>query len=414
MMKERIIFHVDVNSAYLSFTAIDMLRTGDIKYDITKIPSIIGGDRESRCGIVLAASIPAKEKGIKTGETIYSALQKCPKLEIYPPNFNVYVKCNKALINLLYEYTPQIQVFSIDEAFIDVSHFKDKYMEKAEEIKSRIKNELGFNVNIGISNCKILSKVASDFKPKNSIHTLFPGEIKKKMWNKPVQDLFGVGRATLPKLHRLNIYTIGDLANYDVKILKDHLKSHGMLIYKYANGIDDSEVKEYDEDVKGIGNSTTLKQDINNKEYLCKMLLALTESVCARLRTNNNLCGLVSVSIKNIDFKTSSHQKKISRNSDSTEVIYNTIKETFLELWNGEYIRQIGVRLGKLETNEYYQITLFDNVDDKKRKLDNAIDMIRNKYGKQSIKRATFVTGDIKGMEGGTTEEYSPKISSIL
>lgn len=415
-MGRRIIFHIDVNSAYLSFTAIDMLRTGRINRDITKIPSIIGGDRDSRCGIVLAASVPAKEKGIKTGETIYAALKKCPNLEIYPPDFNVYVKCNKALVELLYEYTPQIQVFSIDEAFIDVSHFKSEYMEKAIEIKERIKNELGFNVNIGISNNKLLAKQASDFKPKDSIHTLFPNEIKYKLWKRPVNELFSVGRATAPKLNSMNIFTIGDLATYDLALLERALKSHGKRIYKYANGIDDSEVVDSSNiEVKGLGNSTTLKQDINDCSYLSKMLLALTEKVCMRLRENKSLCSTVTVSLKTKDFIEYGHQKKLRNPTDSTNEIYNYIEDTFHEMWSGEYIRQIGIRLSKLSSNESYQMSLFDEGNNEKsRKLDNTIDELRKKYGKGVIMRSTFLDGDIKYMEGGTTEEYSPKISSIL
>ncbi|MGG7060132.1 Y-family DNA polymerase [Clostridium nigeriense] len=415
-MGKRIIFHIDVNSAYLSFTAIDMLKNGKINRDITKIPSIIGGDRDSRCGVVLAASIPAKEKGIKTGETIYSALKKCPDLEIYPPDFNVYVKCNKVLIELLYEYTPQIQVFSIDEAFIDVSHFKDEYMKKAIEIKERIKNELGFNVNIGISNNKLLAKQAGDFKPKNSIHTLFPDEIKHKLWKRPVNELFSVGKATGSKLNAMNIYTIEDLANYDVTLLKKELKSHGLKIYKYANGIDNSDIVDSSNvEVKGLGNSTTLKKDINDSNYLLKVLLALTEKVCMRLRENKTTCSTVTVSLKTKHFIEYNHQKKLRNPTDSTNEIYKYIENTFYEMWSGEYIRQVGIRLSKLSSNESYQISLFDESNNEKnRKLDNAIDEIRKKYGKSVIMRSTFLNGDIKYMEGGTTEEYSPKISSIL
>lgn len=415
-MDERIIFHIDVNSAYVAFSAVEMLVRGKTEIDIRTVPSIIGGDRESRCGIVLAASIPAKDKGIKTGETIYSALQKCPELLIYPPDFDVYVKCNKALIELLKEYSPLVEVFSIDEAFVDVSHLKDNYMENATEIKKRIKNEIGFNVNIGVSSCKLLSKVASDFKPKDSIHTLFPNEIKKKMWGKPVSDLFGVGKATLPKLNKLNIFTIGDLAKYDVNILKQHLKSHGVLIHRYANGIDSSSVKSgIDINIRGIGNSTTLKRDVNEKEYILKMLLALTESVAMRLRDSAGICGVVAVSIKTNDFFRYSHQKQLELETDCTAVIYKGIKETFIEMWRGEYIRQIGIRVTNITSNQFYQTTLFDDENtDKNRSIDNVIDGLRKRYGKGCIKRSTFLVGDIKGMEGGTTEDYSPKISSLL
>lgn len=409
----KIIYHIDVNSAYLSMSSSHMLSKGEISFDLTKIPSAIGGDIENRTGIILAASIPAKAKGIKTGETIYSALQKCPELKIYPPRYDVYLKCNKAFVNILYEYTPIVQVFSIDEAFMDVSHFKDNYMDKAIEIKDRIKNELGFNVNIGISNNKLLAKQASDFPPKNSINTLFHNEIKEKLWTKPVEDLFGVGRSTLPKLNKLNIYTIGDLANYDTNILKYKLKSHGVLIYNYANGNDNSEVSSIPySGIKSIGNSTTLREDISDKEYLFKVLLSLTENVCMRLREQRKLCGLVSVSLKTDSFIQYNHQKKMNMTSDCTETIYNFIRDTFNEMWAGDPIRQIGVMLGKLSVTTYYQTTLFDEKElEKKRKLDVVIDDLRKKHGKHIIQRSTFLTEDINTIKNG---DYIPQISSIL
>lgn len=413
---DKIIYHIDVNSAYLSMSSSYMLSKGEISFDLTKIPSAIGGDIENRTGIILAASIPAKAKGIKTGETIYSALQKCPELKIYPPRYDIYLKSNKALVNILYDYTPKVQVFSIDEAFMDVSHFRESYIDKAIEIKQRIKNELGFTVNIGISNNKLLAKQASDFLPKDSIHTLFLNEIKEKLWPKPVEDLFGVGRSTLPKLNRLNIYTIGDLANYDINILKYNLKSHGIVIYNYANGKDSSEVSNVSNiGIKGIGNSTTLKRDVSDRESLCKTLLALTENVSMRLREEKSLCELVSVSLKSDSFIRYSHQKNINITTDCTETIYKFIRDTFNEMWTGEPIRQIGVIVGKLSPNNYHQTNLFNEKElEKKRKLDSVIDDLRKKHGKYSIQRSTFLTGDIKSIEGGTTGDYTPKISSLL
>ncbi|MBE6054200.1 MAG: DNA polymerase IV [Clostridium sartagoforme] len=415
-MNERIVFHIDVNSAYLSWTAIRMLQLGDTTEDIRTIPSIVGGNRDERHGIVLAKSIPAKKYGIKTGETIVEALKKCPNLKIFRPNYKLYVSCSNAMYNLLYEYSPKIQRYSVDEVFMDMSHYKEIYMEKALEIKNRIKNELGFTVNIGISSNKLLAKMASDFNPKDSIHTLFKEEIKDKMWPLPVEDLFMVGRATKRNLDKLNINTIGDLANFDLKLLQSVFKSHGKVIYNYANGIDESLVRKYNYiDVKGIGNSTTIAWDVTSKDEALKVILSLTESVANRLRNHESLCKVVSVSIKGYNFERYIHQKTLENYTDSTEEIYNELSKAFKECWKGEPIRQIGVRVTKLCNNEFFQSSLFDDKNiEKQRALDKTIDAIRNKYGNNSVIRSTFLHSGIKSISGGNGEEEYPMMGSIL
>lgn len=280
-MEERVIFHIDVNSAYLSWTAVRMLQLGETTEDIREIPSIVGGNTDERHGIVLAKSILAKRYNIKTGEPVVDALKKCPNLKIFKPNYRLFMDCSNAMYNLLYEYSPKIQRYSVDEVFIDMSHFKENYMEKAIEIQNRIRSELGFNVNIGISTNKLLAKMASDLEPKNAIHTLFKEEIQNKMWTLPVDNLFMVGRATKSKLDKLNINTIGELANFDIGILESIFKSHGKVIHNYANGIEESSVRKYNYvNVKGIGNSTTIAWDVTSKDEALKIILSLTESVC--------------------------------------------------------------------------------------------------------------------------------------
>ena len=413
---ERLIFHIDVNSAYLSWTAVKLLQYGS-KLDIREVPSVIGGNEENRHGIILAASIPAKKFGIKTGESIFEAKQKCSNLLIYSPDYNWYVKSSNAMVEILNEYSPKIQRYSIDECFMDCTHFKDNYKKISMIIKMRISNELGFNCNIGISTNKLLAKMASDFKPKNTIHTLFKEEIKDKMWSLPVSELFMVGRATQNKLKNLNIKTIGDLAAFDVKILTQKLHSHGKLIHDYANGIDNSDVRKSNYlEIKGIGKSTTIAYDIDNAEEALKILLSLTETCAITLRENKSLCSLVAVSIKTNNFMYYSHQKPLENATDSTNEIFNGIKKTFIEMYRGEKIRQLGVRLTKLCSNEYYQGTLFDfEKIEKQKKIDEAIDSIRNKYGKEAVVRSCFLHSGIKPLSGGTgSEEYYPIMSSIL
>ena len=412
----RIIFHVDVNSAYLSWTAVKQLQYGENDIDIRLIPSVIGGKEEERHGIILAKSIPAKKYNIKTGESIVEALAKCPNLKIYPPDYSLYMRCSNAMVELLKEYTPVIQRYSVDEVFMDVSHFKDKYMEKAYEIKARIKEELGFAVNIGISHNKLLAKMASDFEKKDSVHTLFEEEIKKKMWPLPIRDLFMVGKATEAKLHKLNINTIGDLAKYKLEFLKPIFKSYANVIHNYANGIENSEVRSSNYvNIKGIGNSTTINRDIDNRDEALKILLSLIETAAMRLRKNNNMCGVIAISIKTNSFYRYSHQKTLSNITDSTEEIFNEATTIFDEMWNKEPIRQLGVRFTELVGNEFYQRTFFDDENiDKKRALDKVIDNIRERFGDEAVVRSVFLNSNIKPLNGGNGEEDYIMMSSIL
>jgi len=420
MMKEKnkLIFHLDANSAYLSWEATYRLQQGD-KIDLREIPSVIGGDEESRHGIVLAKSIPAKKFNIITGETLYSARQKCPELIVAPPRYWLYIQCSNALNEILQEYTPIIQRFSVDESFLDftnMQHLYPDYMELAQRIKEKIKRELGFTVNIGISSNKLLAKVASDFKKPDRIHTLFPWELKKKMWPLPVEDLFMVGRATLPKLNKLNIFTIGDLATYNLDLLKYTLKSQGTLIWNYANGIDDSLVRpgKYIA-MKGIGNSTTTSFDVDDRETAHLILLSLVEMVATRLRNSENCCSVISISIRGSDFISYSHQRKIFSPTDSTDNITKAVWHLFDEIWRGDPIRHMGVHITGLCSNEFYQCGIFDakNIE-KSQAIDKAIDEIRLRYGANSIVRSSFLHSGIKPMSGGIGEEDYPVMSSLL
>lgn len=414
---DRLIFHVDVNSAYLSWTAVKLLQYGQ-KLDIREVPSVIAGDIENRHGIILAASIPAKEYGIKTGEAIFEAKQKCPPVRIFPPDYSWYIKSSNAMVQILNEYSPKIQRYSIDECFMDCTHLKNtSFKKEAVSLKKRISDELGFNCNIGISTNKLLAKMASDFKPKNTVHTLFREEIKSKMWPLPVSDLFMVGRASTKKLKELNITTIGELAKTDVNLLISKMHSHGKLIYEYANGIDDSEVRKSNYlEVKGIGNSTTISYDVENYEEALKILLSLTETVAMRLRENRSLCSLVCISIKTNSFIYYNHQKMLKNPTDSTMDIYEGVKKAFFEVWRGEKIRQLGVRVSKLSSNEICQQSFFDyEKNEKQKKLDKAVDSIRKKFGNESVIRSGFLHSGIAPLCGGTgNEQYYPMMSSIL
>ena len=388
---ERQILHVDVNNAFLSWTAINMLKNGS-QIDIREIPAIIGGDESKRSGIVLAKSMKAKECGIKTADTIYQARIKCPGLKIYPSNFKVYREYSNKLYNLLLEYTDRIERFSIDECFLDMTNYlmNDALINKAKEINKRVKEELGFTVNVGIAHNKLLAKMASDFTKPDRVHTLYEEEIPDKMWTLPVSELFMLGKRTVPKLYNMQIKTIGDLARTDKRILQDKFGKHGIMMWEYANGIDESEVKYLKEKPKGIGNSVTLPEDISNIEKLEEILLALTEQVTYRLRKQKMLAKVVNVQLRTKDFVDTSHQRKMLSATSSTKEIFSNAKELLKQMYRkGTPIRLIGVRVDDLTDKEEMQISLFDNVKDRKQeKLDKAIDSLKDKYGYDLITRA--------------------------
>lgn len=389
---KRQILHIDVNNAFLSWTAVEMLKNGS-NLDIRTIPSIIGGDEARRSGIVLAKSMKAKECGIVTAETIYQAKRKCPNLKVYNGlEHEKYKEYSNKLYNLLLEYTDKIERYSIDECFLDMTEYlqNDTLLNKAIEINKRVKEELGFTVNIGIAHNKLLAKMASDFKKPDKVHTLYEEEIPTKMWALPTSELFMLGKKTVPKLYNMGIRTIGDLAQTDRTILIKRFGKHGNLMWEYANGIDNSEVKYKKELPKSIGNSITLPRNISNKEELEQILLALTEQVTFRLRKYNLLANVVNVQLRTDKFEDFSHQSKLDFSTSNTKDIYKKAKELLEEQYiKGTLIRLMGVRVDNLVAKDEIQLSLFSNENNtKQEKLDETIDKLKEKYGYNSIKRA--------------------------
>ena len=381
------IMHLDVNNAFLSWTAVEMLKNG-FDIDIRTIPAIIGGDEKQRHGIVLAKSNIAKQFGIKTAETIYQAKKKCPQVRIFPSKHAMYQQYSDNLYQYLLNYTDKIERFSIDECFIDFTDsIKDRnsFLKLAKQMSREIKAKFGYTVNIGLSNKKVLAKMASDFEKPDKIHTLYTNEVKEKMWPLPIGELFMVGRKSVPKLHLLGINYIGDLAQYDKRNIVKKFGKFGETIWNYANGIDNDTVHSETELPKGIGNSVTLPKDCSDIRELEKILLALTEKVTYRLRKYNLKAFVVNVQIKTSEFITYSHQTKLSIPTDSTKEIYSLAKKLLQQLYKGQSIRLIGFRIDNLKNNNAEQINLFEKNNIKNEKLDKTIDRIKDKYGYNSI-----------------------------
>lgn len=412
MNTKSIIFHIDANSAYLSWTAVDMLESGS-SLDIRTIPSAICGNPKNRHGIILTKSIPAKKFRIQTGESIYEARKKCPTLRLFAPNYDLYTNCSDAFFEILTRYSPLVQRYSIDECFLDYSASQKLFggpIETAHAIREAVKDELGFTVNIGISTNKILAKMGSELKKPDMVHTLFTNEIEEKMWPLPIGELFFVGRATKKKLLNVGINTIGDIANYPLPKLQAILHNvHGQTVWNFANGIDYSEVKLNESmDQKGVGNSTTIGYDVSTRKDAREVLLALTEKVGMRLRKLKSYASVISVHVRPSDFdkKSYGHQRKLWCATNSTSEIYDEACRLFDEIWEGESIRKLGVHVGQLTQINNRQVSLFDQGDPIQiEKLDFAVDEIREKYGKRAIERGVFVNSDISPIQGGVREE---------
>ena len=390
--RKRVIFHIDVNNAFLSWTAVKLLRDG-YETDIRTIPSIIGGDESKRHGVVLAKSPIAKKYGIRTAETIYSARKKCPNLKMYPPEHDYYHDTSKKLFGYLSKYSPDLEQISVDECFLDMSntsYLYDNLIDLAYRIKDEVKKKFGFTVNIGIGNNKLCAKMASDFEKPDKVHTLFKEEIKSKMWPLSVRDLFMVGRKSSEKLELLGIKTIGELAQTDKDFLKKHFKSLGIMMWEYANGIDESKVVNEYESNKCISVSETFEVDVDNINRLKKTLLEQTEKVTKLLRKQNCYTTTVAVTIKTYDFRNFSKQMKLDNATDITNEIYQNIEKMFESFWDGTKVRNLGVRLSNFTDTCDRQLSLFETYNEKDHKFQKTLDNIKDKYGNNMVMPASL------------------------
>ena len=395
---DRVVLHVDVNNAFLSWTAIDLLDKG-YKEDIRNIYAIIGGDEKKRTGIVLARSQLAKKAGVITGEPIFMARKKCPYLKIFKSDYSLYQKKSKQLFDYISKYTPDIEIFSIDECFIEYTNVKKLYgdeIEFSKKLSKEIKKNLGFTVNIGIANNKLCAKMASDFSKPNKIHTLYKHEVKEKIYNLPVGELFGIGKKTNEKLNNIGIKTIGELANSNVETLYKLFKNQANKMIQHAQGIDNSIVDSSYNEPKGISNEITLDRNIEDKNEVYHYLLLLSESVAMRLRKQNKYAKVIAVIIKNKYFIRKTHQKTLNNHTNNTNEIYEFSKKIYDEMQNDDAIRLIGIRLDNLTDKTEEQLSLFDNVTKKENdsNLDNVLDYLKDKYGNDIICKASLNKSD--------------------
>lgn len=391
---KKTIFHIDVNSAFLSWTAADMVKRGS-RFDPRKVPSVISGKESTRHGIVLAKSVPAAKMGIKTGDPLFMAREKCPELVVLPMSEGLYSVKSREFYDMLLNFSPAVERFSVDECFLDYSNM-DKFFGSPEDcarlISGRIKNELGFTVNIGISTNKLLAKMAGDFEKPDKIHLLYPHMIEEKMWPLPVGDLFMVGRKTAAYLNSVGIYTIGELAKTNPYLLKPVLKSGAEKLVAAANGIDKSPVKITDDPVKSMSMSYTTPSDVNTIEEARCYIITLCENLCGRLRDNHYTAGGVKVSLLSRNKEDKSQQMTITGHTGCTDTLIKYACFLLEKVWNEIAVRKIGVCFNNLKSDKYIQGSLWTGSKEILwNEFDEASDRIRKRFGEGTLKRCSTI-----------------------
>ena len=408
-MAERVIFHVDANSAFLSWSAAYRVKVLGETEDLRSVPSVVAGDKASRHGIILAKSTPAKAYGIQTGEPLFQALEKCPDLRVVPPDYSLYVEASRHFVAMLRQFSPCVEQYSIDEAWVDMTGTEKLWGSPrlaAETMRRRIWEELGFTVNVGISSNKLLAKMAGDLEKPNKVITLFPEEMENKMWPLPARDLFLVGPATERKLKMYGIYTIGDLAKADVSLLRRRLGKQGETIWHFANGRNADLVISEPVENKGYGNSVTTASDVVTFEQAHQVLLSLCETVASRMRQDGKCGSCISVHLRTNDFQHCSHQRLLHGATNITTEIFEAACKVFDEAWDGVTpLRQLGFQVTRLSQEPYQQFDLFSGVSpreyERKLRLDETVDALRDKFGEDIIRRAKFAQDPGGHMSGG-------------
>ncbi len=361
----RIIFHIDVNSAFLSWSAVKLVMEG--QSDIRLVPSVVSGDPDDRRSIITAASIPAKKLGIKVATPVSMALRVCPQLVIVRGDWAWYKQCSQGFIGICRKYSPVLQQFSIDECFIDMTGrcLDEDPVETAARLKDEIKASLGFTVNVGVGSNKLLAKMASDFEKPDKVHTLWSEEVPAKMWPLPVRELLWVGKKTEERLVSYGIKTVGDLAGLGMGSLS-HLvgEKFAVQLHENANGRDDSEVETEIPEAKSYSAERTFKEDIVSAKRIDKELFNVACIVAHRIRRAGFLASTVSMFVKYADFTVAQKQCRTLQPTDVTAVILNEARRMLGEVWDGVTpVRQVGLGVSKLTHERAVQMSLFEDPD---------------------------------------------------
>lgn len=363
MAWKRVIFHIDVNSAFLSWSAVKILSEGGS--DIRLVPSVVSGDPSDRRSIIAAASIPAKKLGIKAAQPVSMALRSCPELVIVPGDWEWYRRCSEGFMEICRSYSPVLQKFSIDECFIDMSLrlYRKDPVEVATRLKDEIHDRLGFTVNVGIGSNKLLAKMASDFEKPDKVHTLWEEEVPEKMWPLPVGDLLWVGKKTRERLSAYGIYTIGDLAKRpEAAVARIVGKKYASQLHENANGRDNDPVETEVQEAKSISAERTFAHDIAETAALDRELFKVACVVAHRMRRHDFRASCVSVFVKHSDFSVVQKQCTLPQPTDVTALILNGGRKMLSEIWDGRTpVRQVGLGVSKLTHGNAVQMSLFED-----------------------------------------------------
>ena len=359
----RVIFHIDVNSAFLSWSAVKLLQEGQA--DIRLVPSVVSGDPSDRRSIITAASIPAKKLGIKTAQPVSMALRSCPSLVIVRGDWDWYKRCSQGFIEICRSYSPVLQQFSIDECFIDMTFRlagRDP-VEVATQLKEQVKQTLGFTVNVGIGSNKLLAKMASDFEKPDKVHTLWEEEVPQKMWPLGVRDLLWVGKKTEERLITYGIKTIGDLAKLGLGSLSQLVgQKFALQLHENANGRDDSPVETEHSEAKSYSAERTFREDLSDPKDIDRALFNVACIVAHRIRKDHFRASTVSVFVKYKDFSVSQKQCQLQQPTDVTALILADARRILAEAWDGVTpIRQVGLGVSKLTHEAAEQMSLFED-----------------------------------------------------
>ena len=390
-MAERVILHCDLNCF---FASVELLRYPALR----DVPVAVCGDPESRHGIVLAKNEAAKQLGVKTAETIWQARQKAPHLITLPPHHGLYREYSRKVNAIYGQYTDLVEPFGIDESWLDITNsmhlFGGDGKSIADQLRERLREELGLTISVGVSFNKIFAKLGSDYKKPDATTVIDRGNWQAIVWPLPVGDLLGVGRSTQKLLRQYGVETIGQLAAFPRQTLETLLGKHGTQLHDYANGLENSPVRPQHEaePVKSVGNGTTFPRNLTRWEEVRSGLAVLSDSVAGRLRRQGLYCGGVALTIRNAQFRQFSRQMRLDAPTHLQKDIYQTALALARQSWHApDPIRALTVTALYLtdSADSFQQLDLLDGAaaqrEEKQERLEQATDAIRGKYGKGAI-----------------------------